>query len=282
MKFAPLVDVAWLTKNFDQPNIVIIDATWYLPTEGRDARAEYTRSHIPGAVFVDISEICDKDHPAPHMLPSPELFAASVGALGISNNSCIVIYDKGEYAATRLWWMFRAFGHDAVAVLDGGLALWLHAGGTMEAGDPAPATVQFTSHFRPFLVRPLEQMRINLDTGAEIVIDARPPARFAGDLPEMRAGVESGHIPGSVNLHYARLLDGASGRFRSPGEIEKIFVEKGVELNAPLVATCGSGVSACHIALGLYLMGRHEIPVYDGSWAEWGADPENPRRLGSE
>ncbi len=282
MNFVPLVDAAWLRENLDQPDLIIVDATWYLPVENKDARAEYTEAHIPGAVFVDISELCDKDHAAPHMLPPPEQFAAFVGALGIGNNSRIVVYDKGEYAATRVWWMFRAFGLDAISVLDGGLALWRDAGGAMEAGDSASATIPFTSHFRPSLVRTMEQMRSNLDSGAEIVVDARPPARFAGELPEMRSGVESGHIPGSVNLHYARLLDGVSGRFRSPGEIETIFKDSGVDFNARLVATCGSGVSACHIALGLYLMGRHDIPVYDGSWAEWGADPDNPRRLGTE
>ncbi len=282
MNFAPLVDVTWLTEKLDQPDLVIVDATWYLPTECKDARAEYACSHILGAVFVDISELCDKDDSAPHMLPPPEQFAAFVGALGIGSNSRIVVYDNGEYAATRLWWMFRVFGHDAVAVLDGGVQPWREASEAMEAGDPAPTTVQFTSRFRPQLVRTMKQMRSNIDSGAEIVVDARPPARFAGELPEMRPGVESGHIPGSINLHYARLLDDASGRFRSPGEIEMIFRDAGVEPDAPLVATCGSGVSACHIALGLYLMGRHEIPVYDGSWAEWGAELENPRRLGNK
>jgi thiosulfate/3-mercaptopyruvate sulfurtransferase len=282
MNIAPLVDAVWLRENFEQPDLVIVDATWYLPGENKDARAEFTQSHIPGAVFVDISELCDKEHAAPHMLPSPQRFAALVGAIGIGNDARIVVYDQGEYAATRIWWMFRVFGLDTISVLDGGLASWRDAGGAMEAGDPEPVAIPFTSRFRPSLVRTMQEMQSNLDSGAETVVDARPPARFAGEIPEMRPGVESGHIPGSVNLHYARLLDDASGRFRSASEIESIFRDAGVEPNLPLVATCGSGVSACHIALGLYLMGCREIPVYDGSWAEWGAEPKNPRRLGSE
>ena len=280
--FGPLVDAGWLTENLDQSDLVVVDATWYLPSENNHARAEYNDAHIPGAVFLDISELCDKSHAAPHMLPSPALFASSVGALGIGDNCRIVVYDKGEYAATRLWWMFRVFGHDAVAVLDGGLDSWRGVGGVMDSGDPAPGPRQFTSRFRPSLVRTMEQMRANLETNGELVVDARPPARFAGELPEMRPGVESGHIPGSINLHYARLLDGPAGRFRPPREIEETLIDSGVAPDASIVATCGSGVSACHIALGLYLTGRRDIPVYDGSWAEWGASPENPRRLGNE
>jgi len=282
MDFGPLADAAWLAENHDRPDVRTIDATWYLPTESKDARAEYHAAHIPGAVFVDISELRDTDHAAPHMLPTPERFAAAMGTLGIGNDCRVVVYDKGEYAGTRVWWMLRVFGHDAVAVLDGGLASWQDAGGAMKSGDAAPAEFEFTSRFRPSLVRTVDQMRTNLETGRETVVDARPPARFAGDLPEMRQGVESGHIPGSINLHYDRLMDNASGRFRSAREIEGIFAGAGVALDPAIVATCGSGVSACHIALGLYLTGRREIPVYDGSWAEWGADPTNPRRLGPD
>ncbi len=282
VNFGPLVDAAWLAENLDRPNLRTVDATWYLPIENNDARAEYTEGHIPGAVFVDIGELRDTGHAAPHMLPSPEHFADAVGALGIGGDCRVVVYDQGEYAATRLWWMFRVFAHDAVAVLDGGLGSWRDAGGAVESGDPARGALEFTARFRPALVRTMDQMRANLETAAERVVDARPPSRFAGELPEMRQGVASGHIPGSINLHYARLLDGAAGRFRSPREIEQAFTDAGVAPDAAIVATCGSGVSACHIALGLYLIGRREIPVYDGSWAEWGADPANPRRLGTE
>lgn len=280
--FGPLVDAAWLAEHRDRPDIRLVDATWYLPIEDKDARAEYRAAHIPGAVFVDISDLRDTDHAAPHMLPSPAWFAAAMGALGIGDDCRVVIYDKGAYAATRVWWMLRVFGHDAVAVLDGGLASWQDAGGAMDSGDPAPAASEFRSRFRPSLVRTMDQMRTNLETGRETVVDARPPARFAGDLPEMRQGVASGHIPGSINLHYARLMDDASGRFRSAREIEDIFAGADIALDPAIVATCGSGVSACHIALGLFLTGRRDIAVYDGSWAEWGAEPTNPRRLGPD
>ena len=281
-EFGPLVDAAWLADNLDRPDIRIVDATWYLPMEAKDAHAEFTEAHIPGAVFVDISELCDKGHSAPHMLPSPAQFADTVAALGIGNDCRIVVYDKGEYAATRVWWMFRVFGHEAVAVLDGGLGSWRNAGGTIDSGKPDPTPNQFTSRYQPSLVRSIDQVRGNLDSGAETVVDARPPARFAGELPEMRQGVQSGHIPGSINLHYERLLDDATGKFRSPRDIEEGFAAAGIALDAPIVATCGSGVSACHLALSLCLVGKRDVAVYDGSWAEWGADPQSPRRLGHD
>jgi thiosulfate/3-mercaptopyruvate sulfurtransferase len=176
--------------------------------------------------------------------------------------------------------MFRVFGHEAVAVLDGGIAAWRDADGALESGQPTPAAADFTPRFRPELVRTMDQMRANLESEDEQIVDARPPARFSGELPEMRPGVESGHIPGSVNLHYSLLIDMATGRFRSPAAIEGAFADAGIALDAPVVATCGSGVSACHIALGLQLIGRRDVPVYDGSWAEWGAHADNPRVLG--
>ncbi len=281
--FGPLVDVAWLRNNLADSDVRIIDATWYAPIDDKDARAEFAAGHLPGAVYADISDVADPDHAAPHMLPPPELFADYMAKAGIGSDCRVVVYDNGEYAATRLWWMFRAFGHDAVALLDGGLAAWTQAGGALETDTRPAAPAEFRATARPELVRSMAELRANIDaeSGARAqVVDARPPARFAGELPEMRPGLESGHIPGSINLHYIHLIDSETGRFHPPAEIERAFRDRGIDLDRPVVATCGSGVSACHLALGLYLTGRRDVPVYDGSWAEWGAHKENPRLLG--
>jgi thiosulfate/3-mercaptopyruvate sulfurtransferase len=287
--FGPLVDPAWLVASLGAADLRVIDATWYAPIDDKDARAEFTAGHIPGAVYIDISDVCDPGHSAPHMLPPAELFADFIGAAGIDGDCRIVVYDNGEYAATRLWWMFRVFGHDRVALLDGGLAGWSAAGGGLETATPAPAPspapAVFKAVFRPGLIRSMADVLANIGRDAgdrEQMVDARPPARFAGELPEMRPGLLSGHIPGSVNLHYADLIDDHSGRFRAAAEIEQAFRDRGIDLDRPVVATCGSGVSACHLALGLFLTGRSDVPVYDGSWAEWGAHPDNPRRMGRD
>ena len=283
--FGPLVDTGWLKDNLAQSDVRIIDATWYAPIDDKDARAEFAAGHIPGAIYVDISDVRDPAHPAPHMLPPADLFADYMGKAGIGSDCRIVVYDNGEYAASRLWWMFRALGHDAVAMLDGGLAAWKQTGGALETDTRSATQAEFRAVARPELVRSMSEMRANIDaqsgTRAQVV-DARPPARFAGELPEMRPGLESGHIPGSVNLHYIHLIDGETGRFRPAAEIERAFRDRGIDPDRPIVATCGSGVSACHLALGLYLTGRRDVPVYDGSWAEWGAHRDNPRLLGRD
>lgn len=283
--FGPLVDAEWLLGNQDAGDIRLIDATWYAPIDDKDARAEFAAGHIPGAVYVDISDVADPDHAAPHMLPPAELFGDVMGQAGIGSDCRVVVYDRGEYAASRLWWMFRAFGHEAVAMLDGGFAAWTSNGGALETESRPRPPAAFDAVARPELVRSMTDMLANIDrdTGdREQVIDARPPARFAGELPEMRPGLESGHIPGSVNLHYIHLIDEETGRFRPVADLDRAFRDRGIDPDRPVVATCGSGVSACHLALGLYLTGRRNVPVYDGSWAEWGAHSENPRLLGRD
>lgn len=284
-EFGPLITAEWLRNNLAAGDVRIIDATWYAPIDDKDARAEFAAGHIPGALYVDISDVRDPTHLAPHMLPPAALFADFMGKAGVGSDCRIVVYDRGEYAATRLWWMFRALGHDAVAMLDGGLAAWTGDSGALETElRPRPATA-FHAAARPELVRTMAEMLDNIGRDAdahEQVVDARPPARFAGELPEMRPGLESGHIPGSVNLHYMDLIDSKTGRFRPVVDIEDAFRDRGIDLDRPVIATCGSGVSACHLALGLYLTGRLDVPVYDGSWAEWGAHPENPRLLGRD
>ncbi len=276
----PLVTTEWLAENLENPAVKTLDATWYLPTAGTDAGREFEDAHIPGSVYFNISEISDRAQSAPHMLPSADQFAAQVGALGLGSDHTIIAYDKGEYAAARAWWMFRMFGHENVAVLDGGLPKWLMEERPVEAGAPTIQPGTYSARTCPGLLRTMTAMRDNLSVGDEQVVDARPPERFAGRLPEIRAGVASGHIPGSTNIHYESVMASATGLYRSPAEIEELFREKGVDLDQPLVMTCGSGVSACQLALALHLTGRTDIPVYDGSWAEWGSATANPKETG--
>ncbi|MGE0735875.1 MAG: sulfurtransferase [Alphaproteobacteria bacterium] len=276
----PLIQTETLAQRLADPAVRVVDATWYLPTDKKDPTAEFLQAHIPGAARFDISEICDAAQKAPHMLPSPEQFARQVGALGLGNGNHIVVYDKGEYAAARVWWMFRVFGHDNVSVLDGGFGKWQAEHRPTESGPAHPRPAQFVPQFRRHLVRSMDDMRENLRRHAEQVVDARPPARFAGELPEIRAGVDSGHIPGSHNLFYAETISPDSKQYLPPAEIERKFRAAGFDLTRPIVATCGSGVSACQLALALYLTGRKDIPIYDGSWAEWGSHKDNPKVLG--
>lgn len=278
----PLMQSAALAQRLGDSQIRIVDATWYLPTEKKDPDAEFLAAHVPGAVRFDISEVCDKTHKAPHMLPSPEQFARQVGALGLGSDHHIVVYDKGEYAAARVWWMFRVFGHERVSVLDGGLPKWLAEGRPVAAGEAHPSPASFVPQLRKSLVRTMDDMQKNLQSKVEQVVDARPPARFAGELPEIRAGVDSGHIPGSRNLFYNETMTPEPRQYLSPDELMRKFRAKGLDLNRPIVATCGSGVSACQLALALHLVGKKDVPVYDGSWAEWGAHKDNPKVTGRD
>ena len=278
----PLIQTEALARRLGDPKLRIVDATWYLPTEKKDPDAEFLAAHIPGALRFDISTVCDKTHKAPHMLPSIEQFGRQVGEMGIGNEHEIIVYDKGEYAAARVWWMFRVFGHDRVTVLDGGWVKWQAEGRPSVAGAAHASPAQFVPTFRPQLVRTMEEMRRNLDTKAEQVVDARPPARFAGELPEIRAGVASGHIPGTRNIFYNETMTPEPRQYLPPAELAAKFRAKGYDLESPIVATCGSGVSACQLALALYLLGKKEVPVYDGSWAEWGASESNPKVLGRD
>ena len=278
----PLIQTETLASRLDDPTLRVVDATWYLPTEKKDAAVEFLAAHIPGAVRFDISEICDTAQKAPHMLPTPEQFARQVGALGLGSEHRIVVYDHGEYAAARVWWMFRVYGHDKVSVLDGGFGKWLAEMRPTASGAARPAPARFIPQFRKHLVRSMDDMQRNLTSHAEQVVDARPPARFAGELPEIRPGVDSGHIPESRNLFYAETIAPDSRQYLPAGEIERKFRAKGFDLSKPIVATCGSGVSACQLALGLYLAGKKDVSIYDGSWAEWGSHKSNPKILGRD
>jgi len=271
-----LVTTEWLAKHRDEPDVRVVDGTWHMPQLGRDARAEFLAAHIPGAVFFDIDAIADHTTTLPHMLPGAEAFAAAVGALGLGSGDRIIVYDvRGVVSAARVWWTFRAFGHDAVAVLDGGLRKWRLEGRPVEAGEAQPAPRTFAARPRPELVRDLAAVRANLASRAEQVVDARSAGRFAGTEPEPRPGLLGGHIPGSLNLPYETLYR-ADGTLLAPDELRAAMRAAGVDLARPIVTSCGSGVTASVLALALHRLGRPDVAVYDGSWSEWGGRSDTP------
>ena len=272
-----LVSTEWLAAHLEAPDVRVVDASRPLTTEDRDARAAYEARHIPGAVFFDIDEIADSENPLPHMLPSPEKFASLVGRLGLGDGHRIIAYDSaGLYSAGRAWWMFRVFGHDDIAVLDGGLPKWLREGRPTESGKPMPGERKFTSSMNTLLVRDLDHMKENLESRREQVLDSRPAGRFAGTEPEPRPGLRSGHIPGSLNLPYTDILDPDTGTLRSADALRARVTAAGIDLDKPVITTCGTGVTAAALALALYLLGHGDAAVYDGSWTEWGGRDDTP------
>jgi thiosulfate/3-mercaptopyruvate sulfurtransferase len=268
-----LVTPDWLAKELGSPDLVVLEATKYLPNEGKDGHEAFLKAHIPGARYFDLDVIADIDSDLPHMVPSAGRFARLVAALGVSDNSRVVFYDQNATMwATRGWWMMGLFGHDQVAVLDGGLAAWRAAGSPTESGEPPAAKLgHFTPQLRATRLRGLGDM---LTTDA-LVLDARGAARFAGRSPEPRPGVSPGHIPGAVNLPYTNLV-GPHGTFLPPDALRQRLAAVGADAR-PVVTSCGSGVSATMIAFALARAGLPQGAVYDGSWAEWGASPITPK-----
>jgi len=276
-----LVSTQWLADNLSAPDLRVVDSSYYLPGEGLDPRHEFEAQHIPGAVFFDIDDIKDPANDLPHMLPPPHIFSSKVRKLGLGDGLRLVIYDQlGMRSSARAWWTFRYFGHDEVAVLDGGLPKWLNEGRPVEDGAAYPEERHFTPRMNSSLLRDRAQLLANLSGQADQVLDARSQARFEGKAPEPREGLRAGHIPGSRNLPFTDILDRQSQTMLDKPALQERFTAAGIDMQRPVVTTCGSGVTAAVLALGLHRLGHRDVAVYDGSWSEWGLPGETPVEQG--
>ena len=266
----PVISPDWLTDRLRQPALVILDTSWFLPSAGRDARTEYRSGHLPGAVYFDLDTASSPDTTLPHMLPSPDGFGRYVGGLGVGNDSTVVVYDSSgtNLSAARAWWMFRVFGHEAVAVLDGGLGRWRQEGRALEQGETIRPERAFAARLRPDLVIDREGVRRALEGNGRLVVDVRSTGRFTGREPEPRPGLPSGHMPGAVNLPYTELVQ-PDGTVLPLAQLEDRLRQAGLGPDRSAVATCGSGVTACNLVLALDRLGWSWPLVYDGSWTEW-------------
>jgi thiosulfate/3-mercaptopyruvate sulfurtransferase len=283
-----MVSTGWLSERLGSPGLQVVDGSWYLPASGRDAAAEFAAAHVPGAVFFDLDASSDRRSRLPHMLPPPGEFAERMAALGLRDDAAIVVYDGSgvNLSAPRVWWTFRAFGHYAVALLDGGFAKWRAEGRPVEAGVPSPPRGRFAARLDAAMVRDLDAIRSNLTTRREQLVDMRPADRFEGAVPEIRPGVRSGHIPGSLSLPYTELVN-PDGTVLAPERLRERIRSAGIDLARPVVASCGSGTTACSLLFALHLLGHEEVSLYDGSWTEWGSAPglpleEGPPRKGPQ
>ena len=271
-----LVSTEWLAQHLGEPDLVPVDCTWFMPSLGRDARAEYLQAHIPGARFLDIDAVADRSSSLPHMLPGAEQFGLAMEELGVGTQDRIVVYDNSpHHTAGRGWFTFKHFGADRVAILDGGFQKWLAEGRPTESGDAAPRAATF---------EPAEAANVlsksKILAGLDLpLLDARGRARFEGSEPDPRAGVGVGHIPGSRSLPSAELYN-PDGTFKTTEELRGLFVEAGIDPDQPFAATCGSGVTASALLFAAHLLGNDRNRLYDGSWSEWGADPATPKALG--
>ena len=278
-----IISVDELLNIFNEPNLKILEATFFLPNQGRDAAAEFTDSHISGAQFFDIDSVADTSIDLPHMLPSPEQFSVQMQELGINTESDIIVYDRSPFlSSARCWWMFRLFGHKKIRVLNGGFEAWKVVNGAVETGKAAivkkgnfiakdaidTGHITFSELF--------DKISTNM---AEQILDARPSPRFTGDAPEPRPGLASGHMPGACNLPITQILH-EDGTLKSNAELSKLFHDAGIDLSKPVITTCGSGVTAAGLTLALAMIGNEDVRLYDGSWAEWGSHPDAPIKKG--
>jgi thiosulfate/3-mercaptopyruvate sulfurtransferase len=276
-----LVGTDWLAAHLDDPRIRVVDCSFKLPGITPTAAADYRRGHIPGAVFFDIDDVCAPATSLPHMIPTADLFAQKMSALGVGDGDRVVVYDgNGLSSAGRAWWMLRLFGHPDVALLDGGLPKWQAEGRPLDSAIPNPAPRHFTARFDTALVRDRAALLGNLATRREQVVDARAAGRFDGSTAEVRPGLRSGHIPGSRSLPYEQLTDPKTHQLRSAAELTRLFEDAGVALDRPVVTSCGSGVTACALAFALHLIGNSGAAIYDGSWSEWGLPGDTPVETG--
>jgi thiosulfate/3-mercaptopyruvate sulfurtransferase len=277
----PLVSTEWLAAHLNDAHVKVLDASFKLPGVLPLPKDDYLKAHIPGAAFFDVDAVSDHSNPLPHMFPTAEQFGRDVGALGVGNDDTVVVYDSGGWvAAPRAWWMLLSYGHGNVRVLDGGLKKWIAEGRKVESGEAKPRPATFKAAFDERRVRSIRQMMANVASKSEQVVDARAGERFEGRAAEPRAGLRAGHIPGSRSLPYNRLFDASTGTMKPLAELQAAFAGAGVKLDAPIVTSCGSGVSAGVLTLALYRLGITDTALYDGSWSEWGQDKGPPIATG--